>query len=120
MFSPKHNDFLVTYHPRPIRRYTTPRGRRPAAAALRSQDLGAVVARVAAVRARVGDNDELPSHIADERGDATLYRLRGSSRCRGGSACESYPRRRHTMDSPIRDREAAHPQADHCGVSIDI
>ncbi|KAL8206178.1 hypothetical protein R6Q57_009729 [Mikania cordata] len=56
-------------------RHSTPRGHRPAAAALRSRDTRAVAAPVAAVRARVGSSNEVPSDFADERGDATLYRL---------------------------------------------
>ncbi|KAD5317734.1 hypothetical protein E3N88_17680 [Mikania micrantha] len=87
------------------RSYESHGGRRPTGVALRSRDTRAVAARVAAVRASVGGSDEVPSDFADERGDATLCRLGGSSRCRGGSACESYPRRGHTVDSPIRDRE---------------
>ncbi|KAL8217639.1 hypothetical protein R6Q57_021012 [Mikania cordata] len=56
-------------------RHSTPRGHRPAAAALRSRDTRAVAAPVAAIRARVGSSDEVSSDFADERGDTTLYRL---------------------------------------------
>ncbi|KAL8211179.1 hypothetical protein R6Q57_005616 [Mikania cordata] len=41
----------------------------------RCRDVGAVTARVAAVRARVDGSDEVSSHFTDERGDATLYTL---------------------------------------------
>ncbi|KAL8208589.1 hypothetical protein R6Q57_008001 [Mikania cordata] len=56
-------------------RHSTPRRRRPAGATLRSRDTCPIAAPVAAVRARVGDGDEVQAHIADEHGDATLYRL---------------------------------------------
>ncbi|KAD4888479.1 hypothetical protein E3N88_20552 [Mikania micrantha] len=86
-------------------RHATPGGRRPAGAAVRSRDTRAVAARVAVVRASVGGSDEVPLDSSNEHGDATLYRLGCSCRCRGGSACESYPRRGHTVDSPAAVRE---------------
>ncbi|KAL8205319.1 hypothetical protein R6Q57_008870 [Mikania cordata] len=64
--------------------------RRPAGAAVGSQDTLPIAARVAAVRASVSGGDEVPSYSTDEHGDAPLYRLGRSLRLRGGGSYRAH------------------------------